>query len=440
MKLKYKIWILRFSLKFLMLLALWFILPYISEKIVHQSAHRDLIEKKKKFLKHLDRKEINDFLIAKDTDEVFGSFSTLHSEFFQLYAIRHNKKLQEDTIFVERRIIEDEESNFKILRHHFKYGDINYALEIGSNIDQIDRLRTMIHLYLGIIFLVLLLVSFFVDSFFLNKILEPFYKILHTKLIAGSDPDQFNMEPVESNTLEFKKLDEALNDMMQRVTIVFKKRKQFISNISHELLTPIGLLRNRFENLLQNRSLDGDAIDKIADSITTLDSLKDTINSLLFLSKIENEQFKTNEQVNINEIVMESVETLSDWVESKNINVINKMTHNEIIYGNRSLLKTMINNFMTNAIKYNQENGNIIISDGMDEGKYHLTISDTGCGMDTEQQKNIFDRFSRVNFSEDGHGLGLAIAQSIASLHKISIAVESELGKGSNFILFFPLN
>ena len=115
------------------------------------------------------------------------------------------------------------------------------------------------------------------------------------------------------------------------------------------------------------------------------------------------------------------------------------MTHNKIIYGNRSLLKSMINNFMTNAIKYNIENGSISISDGMNNGQYYLTISDTGCGMDTEQQKNIFDRFSRVNFSEDGHGLGLAIAQSIASLHKITIEVESELGKGSDFTLLFPL-
>ena len=439
MKLKYKIWILRFSLKFLMLAALWIILPYISEKIIHQSAHRDLFEKKRKFLKNLGQDEINDFLTAKDTDQVFSSFSTLHSEFFQLYSIKHNKKLQEDTLFVERRMIEEEVSNFKILRHHFKYGDISYALEIGSNIDEIDNLRTMIHFYLGITFIVLLLVSFIVDSFFLNRILEPFYQILQTKLIPGSDPEQFNMKPVESNTLEFKKLDEALNDMMQRVTVVFKRRKQFISNISHELLTPIGLLRNRFENLLQNRSLDGDAIDKIADSINTLDSLKDTINSLLFLSKIESEYFKTNEQFGINEIVRESVETLSDWIESKNIKVIDQLTHNKIIYGNRSLLKTMINNFMTNAIKYNQEGGSIILTNGIDNGKFHLTISDTGCGMDMDQQKNIFDRFSRVNFSEDGHGLGLAIAQSIASLHKITIEVESELGKGSSFTLFFPL-
>ena len=101
-------------------------------------------------------------------------------------------------------------------------------------------------------------------------------------------------------------------------------------------------------------------------------------------------------------------------------------------------MHVLLYNLLVNAIKYNKENGSISISDKFINEKYCVIIKDTGIGMSELQLKNIFERFSRFSHHHEGHGLGLAIASSIAHFHKIEIDVISELNIGSSFSLIFP--
>jgi signal transduction histidine kinase len=228
--------------------------------------------------------------------------------------------------------------------------------------------------------------------------------------------------------------------MMNRISELFKKEKQFIANVSHELLTPIALLKNKFENLLQNDSLDDSAIDKIASSLKTLDMLKKVINNLLLISRIENHQYESNETINLGELLTDLYEDLKDRMDEKELTFTMNLQYDFQFIGNKTLIHILLYNLMVNAIKYNKKNGSITIIDGFLDSNYFLSVSDTGIGMNESQIDQIFNRFSRIDANEEGNGLGLAIADSIALFHHIIIEVASKLDEGTTFHLRFPNN
>ena len=440
MKIKHQLAIFSIITKLLIILILWFSLPLLIEKVIYTHIDKSLLEKKQKFIQHLDKEEINDFLIRKDTAETYASFSNLHNEFLQLYQIR--KEIKKPTSFFknEARIIEDEENEYRILYFDFAYEQCNYQLEIGNSLSEIVDLVYAIRIFILIVLIASILFTFLSETVFIEYLLKPFNKIIDTKIKYINEPDAFDATPVETHSSDFKELDEGLNLMMFRIQEAFNKEKQFIANVSHELLTPIALLKNRFENLIQNKSLDNEAVDKVVSSLRTLDVLKKIINNLLLISRIENNQYHTDETINLNDLIGELMEELEDRAQEKNIIIKNTIKESFQLKGNQTLLHVMFFNLFVNAIKYNNENGSILFSDDFINGKYVIRIADTGVGMNEEQLSHIFDRFARLNFNQEGQGLGLAIVKSIAQFHNIDIQVTSEINKGSQFTLFFDKN
>ena len=412
-------------------------LPVLVERVIYKHINKSLLEKKQKFIKHLDKEEINDFIIRKDTAETYASFSTLHSEFLQLSRLPKNSEVDKTVFINESRIIEGEQDDYRILQYQFLYGKMRYQLEIGSSLSEIEELTFMIKLFVLLVLITTMIVTFLIDTFYIEYLLKPFYKIIDTKIRRVNEPNTFDYSPINSHSADFQELDVVLNQMMSRISDLFKKEKQFIANVSHELLTPIALLKNKFENLLQNQSLDDNAIDKIAGSLKTLDMLKKVINNLLLISRIENHQYKSNEVVNLQEIVNDLQEDLQDRIDEKGIIINIDIRNSYELVGNKTLIHILLYNLIVNAIKYNKNNGIITVVDGFSHSNYFLSIADTGIGMTENQVKQIFNRFAKINSSEDGHGLGLAIAESIALFHQIIIEVNSEPNVGTTFLLRF---
>ncbi|MFE3869866.1 sensor histidine kinase [Flavobacterium sp. ZS1P70] len=437
MKIKHQLTIFNAITRSLVILILWLMLPVLVERVVYKHINKSLVEKKQKFIEHLDKEEINDFIIRKDTTETYASFSTLHSEFLQLSRLPKNSELDKTVFINESRIIEGEKDDYRILQYQFLYGKMRYQLEIGSSLSEIEELTFIIKLFVLIVLMITMIVTFLIDTFYIEYLLKPFYKIIDTKIRRVNEPDTFDHTPINSHSADFQELDVVLNQMMNRISDLFKKEKQFIANVSHELLTPIALLKNKFENLLQNDSLDDNAVDKIAGSLKTLDMLKKVINNLLLISRIENHQYESNEVVNLQEIVNDLHEDLQDRIDEKGIIVNIDIHHNYEFIGNKTLIHILLYNLMVNATKYNTNNGIITVVDGFSHSNYFLSISDTGIGMTESQIEQIFNRFTRINSTEDGHGLGLAIAESIALFHHIIIEVTSEPNEGTTFLLRF---
>lgn len=438
MKIKHQLAIFNALTRLLVILILWLMLPILVENVVYRHINNGLLEKKQKFIKHLNQNEINEFIEnPDDSTETYSQFSTLHSEFLVLS--RSSVKPNQKAVFHnDYRIIEGEENEYRILEYHFTYENQGYQLEIGSSLGEIKDLTFIIRFFIIIVFVVILLITFLADTFYIENLLKPFYKIIDTKIRRVNEPETFDHTPIKARSRDFRELDFVLNQMMDRIAEVFKKEKQFISNVSHELLTPIALLKNKFENLLQNESLDDNAVDKIAGSLRTLDMLKKIINNLLLISRIENNQYEANENVNFHEIITNLQEDLQDRIDDREIQFLNKMEHNYIFTGNKTLIHILIYNLVTNAIKYNKPKGNIIIADGFENNNYYISIADSGIGMNASQIENIFNRFARISSDQDGQGLGLAIAESISSFHHIEIKVTSQVNEGTTFKLIFP--
>lgn len=439
MKIKSQLIIFNLLTRLLVILVFWLVLPVLIQKVVYRNIDKSLVEKKQKFLEHLDKEEINDFILRNDTTETYASFSTLHSEFLQLSRKPTNFH-QNKTVFVdEYRIIEGEQDDYRILRYQFLYEKTAYELEIGNSLGEIKDLTFIIKLFVLVVLIIILGVTFVMDTFYIEYLLKPFYKIIDTKIRRVNEPDTFDHTPINSTSSDFRELDTVLNQMMNRISELFKMEKQFIANVSHELLTPIALLQNKFENLIQNESLNDDAVDKIASSLRTLDMLKKVINNLLLISRIENHQYESNETINLEELLNDLCEDLIDRMDEKKIDLKMQLQQHFEFIGNKTLIHILLYNLMVNAIKYNKVGGTIVVTEGFEESDYFLSISDTGIGMNENQLSQIFNRFTRINANEDGNGLGLAIVRSIALFHQIQIEVTSKLDEGTTFLLRFPV-
>ncbi|MFT3793541.1 sensor histidine kinase [Flavobacterium sp.] len=436
MKFKHQLSIFNALTRLLVILVLWLLLPVLVEKVVSKHINQTLLEKKQNFIAHLDNEEINDFLIRNDTSETYSSYSTLHSEFLQLSLLQ--RKATGQTIFLtEPRVIEEEQNDYRILQYEFEYDAHFYLLEIGSNLSEIEELTFVIRVFILIVLVVILLVTFLMDTFYIEYLLKPFYKIIDTKIRRVDQPEKFDHTPIASTSADFEQLDTVLNQMMDRIGESFRQEKQFIANVSHELLTPIALLKGKFENLLQNDSLDDAAIDKIAGALRTLDLLKKVINNLLLISRIENNQYEANEIIHFAQIVENLIDDLADRIEEKGLSVERHFHYQPEFKGNGTLIHILLYNLVVNAIKYNKPKGKILVEDGFSENKYFIAITDTGIGMEPHQVASIFTRFTRISSDQEGQGLGLAIAHTIAHFHHLTIEVYSTPGQGTTFTLLF---
>jgi len=440
MKIKHQLAVFNFLTRLLIIVLLWFMLPMLVQKVVYAHIDKSILEKKQKFIEHLDNEEINDFINRKDSTETYASFSTLHSEFLQLYRAQKPAPKNKNIFANERRIIEDEENDYRVLYYHFTYENTNYVLEIGNSLGEINDLTFSIRFFTTGLLFFIVLVTFLADTFFIEYLLKPFYKIINVKIRHVNDPNGFDYTPIRTHSTDFEELDSVLNQMMFRINDLFQKEKQFIGNVSHELLTPISLLKNRFENLLQNESINDEGIDKIASSLRTLDLLKKVINNLLLVSKIDNNQFANNEHVSIKNTLAEILGDFEDRIDEKKITVHNEVHDDFVFTGNQTLIRIMLNNLILNAIKYNVEKGSITLQASPGQEDYLLTIADTGIGMTESQSEKIFERFTRINIEQEGQGLGLAIVDSIAKFHHIDIKVSSKVEVGTTFYVRFPID
>ena len=439
MKIKHQLAVFNLLTRLLIVVVLWFALPVLVQNVVYSHIDKSILEKKQKFIQHLDTKEINDFINRNDSTETYASFSTLHNEFLQLYLGKKNFIKDKSTFINERRIIEEEENDYRVLYYNFTYENANYVLEIGNSLSEINDLTFTIRLFTSGLLLLIMLITFLADTFFIEYLLKPFYKIINSKIRHVNEPNGFDYTVINTSSTDFKELDLVLNQMMFRINDLFQKEKQFIANVSHELLSPISLLKNRFENLLQNESINDEGVDKIVSSLRTLDILKKVINNLLLISKIDNNQFADNENISIKEIIAEILEDFEDRIEEKQLTVLNEVNTDFVFLGNSTLIRIMFNNLIVNAIKYNNENGKITLQNSFSNNHYLVSITDTGKGITEAQQTVIFERFSRIAVEQEGQGLGLAIVDSIAKFHHIEIDVASEVGIGTTFTVKFPI-
>lgn len=412
------------------------LLPLLVNRVASEYTNYNLREQKKKVLKAIDANGIDYYLQGEDS---YGSYTMLKEEYISLEP--DTTGALRDTIETSRRLIEGDTLNYRILRHAFAYQSKNYILEVGkttSTISQYNRPLQRVALY---VLIALIILTILFDLTYTRLVLRPLGTIIRTRLINTRFPFKEHAPPVKTTTSDFQYLDHSLLELMGKIKEAFDKEREFTSNASHELMTPISILQNKIENLMVDSELDEELQQKLTGMMKTLNRLKKIVHSLLLISRIENDQFARTDAVNIRSLIKDVMEELDHRATSRNLQVRMDIPSGVVIPNmNHDLIFQLFYNLINNAIRYNNEGGTITISARQTPGASRtIDIEDTGAGIPPEEIDTIFNRFKKANRSEgEGYGLGLSIVKSIAQYHNIRIDVQSTTGKGTVFSIVFP--
>jgi signal transduction histidine kinase len=396
-----------------------------------------LLQKKSKLIANLSNVEINDLLTQQRT---FTDYNLLKEEYIILKQIENRKTRPRQYFSQAGREIEGQQEQYQILTADFIYEGQRYRLELGETISTIAQLEHTISVFTFCVLFAGIVLTLISDLAFTRYLLAPFYRIIDQKINKVNDLISFNYQPVKTGTEDFRILDQSISILMTRITELFLTEKEFIANVSHELLTPISVLNSRLENLLNDEQLSPEGENKIFACLKTLSRLKSIINSLLLISKVENKQYIKSDRISVKETVDEVYEELEHRLMMMDLKLEKALSEDFLFTGNRSLVHILVSNIVSNAIKYNVQSGSIKIYDLRTKEAYRLVVEDTGKGMDKAEVSSAFTRFEKLRSKrEDSYGLGLAIVKSIAAFHHIKININSKRNSGTTVQLDFPL-
>ncbi len=241
---------------------------------------------------------------------------------------------------------------------------------------------------------------------------------------------------------ELKELSMTFNEMMDRIENGYKSQQQFVSDASHELRTPIAVVKG-YVNMLDRWGKNDKAI--LEEAITAImnetDNMQDLVEKLLFIARSDKQTLTfTKEDFNISEILFE-IEKETMMIDDKHEFEF-RFLQDAHVYADKNWIKQAIRIFIENAIKFTPEKGKISVYGYLDEEYYAIKIKDTGIGIDKKDLPKIFDRLYRAEESRNrqigGHGLGLSIAKIIIVGHKGKIKVKSTKGEGAEFTILLP--
>jgi len=233
--------------------------------------------------------------------------------------------------------------------------------------------------------------------------------------------------------------------MISRLRHSFDQVRQFSVDASHELRTPITIMRGEVELALRNPKAPEEYRRILVSNLEEIVRLSAIIDNLLTLSKAETGQHDIHfdEQVDLSVLIAELFEDIEIIAQKKQMNILLARNEPIAISGDSIRLRQLFLNLIDNAIKYTPEKGTVTISSERSGEWAVVRVKDTGIGISPEDRSKIFDRFYRVDKGRSrdmgGSGLGLSIAKWTAELHKGRIEVESEPGCGSTFSVFLPL-
>ena len=412
------------------------LLPSLVDYVSFQYSNYYLKQQKEKVLSVIEKNGVDYYLQG---DEAYASYSMLKEEYISLTPAE--KERLRDTIETAQRIVGEDTLNYRILMHEIVDGNNKYLLEIGKTTATINQYNTLLQRFTLFILMGLIVISILVDLVYTHILLRPLGKIVRTKLLNRKFPFKEPLSPVKTSTVDFKFLDSSLISLMQKIHEAFDKEREFTSNASHELMTPISILQSNVENLMMEENISEDMQQKISAMMKTLSRLKKIVHSLLYISRIENDQFAKVDTVNVYALITEVMQELSYRLEAKSIKFTNKVSPEiNLTLVNRDLLFQLIYNLINNAIRYNRENGSIDLADHFSPGRsYTLFIKDTGIGIKKADLATVFNRFKRSSHTDgDGYGLGLSIVKSITLFHDFAIKVNSNFDVGTVFSIGIP--
>lgn len=231
------------------------------------------------------------------------------------------------------------------------------------------------------------------------------------------------------------------NKMVEELGSIETLKTDFVSNVSHEMKTPIAIIKN-YAQLLRTGKASAEQREEYAKGIEDAASrLSSLISNILKLNKLEHQRIMPEVEVyDVCRQLCESAFLFEDAMEEKGIELEADIEDAAMIKADRDLMELVWNNLLSNAVKFTKQGGCITIRQTSDEACIRVSVSDTGCGISKESINHIFDKFYQgdTSHSTEGNGLGLALVKRVLELMDGEIQITSEEGKGSTFLVTLP--
>lgn len=335
---------------------------------------------------------------------------------------RHYRQVFYDaTVYIE---LEDEDEPVRVMCTAFRMPDGQYyELKLMISILERDDMVEAMLWYLGALFLLFLICTSIGIQLVLKGVFRPLHRLLDW--LHCIQPGK-EVPPLDNPTKirEFRQLSYAALDMGNRSYKAYEEQKQFIENASHELQTPLAIVRGKVELLAESEGMTEQQMEQLDEIYATLGRAVKLNKSLLLLSRIENGQYTEMEDVSVDEILDELLPDLMDIYEHKQVRLIRKREEQPfIIRCNHSLAQILVSNLVKNSLLHNREGGELQVL----TTPTSLVIKNTGdVPLDGEK---LFRRFYHgMDGKKDSTGLGLAIARSIALSSSLKLTYEWQDG------------
>ena len=325
------------------------------------------------------------------------------------------------TVYIE---LEDEDEPVRVMCTAFRMPDGQYyELKLMISILERDDMVEAMLWYLGALFLLFLICTSIGIQLVLKGVFRPLHRLLDW--LHCIQPGK-EVPPLDNPTKirEFRQLSDAALDMGNRSYKAYEEQKQFIENASHELQTPLAIVRGKVELLAESEGMTEQQMEQLDEIYATLGRAVKLNKSLLLLSRIENGQYTEMEDVSVDEILDELLPDLMDIYEHKQVRLIRKREEQPfIIRCNHSLAQILVSNLVKNSLLHNREGGELQVL----TTPTSLVIKNTGdVPLDGEK---LFRRFYHgMDGKKDSTGLGLAIARSIALSSSLKLTYEWQDG------------
>lgn len=292
-------------------------------------------------------------------------------------------------------------------------------------------------------FFMLMCVVVVAGVFLVIIMMRPFGKIAGdiNEITEGYDNDNLHVDTYT----ETRQISEAFNKMCSRMKVLDDSRQEFVSNVSHELKTPLTSMKVLADSLLAQEDVPIELYQEfMGDIAEEIERENNIINDLLSLVKMDRTSADLNvKQENMNELVERILKRLRPIAALRNIELVFESFRPVTADVDEVKMTLAVSNLVENAIKYNKEDGWVQVSLNADHKYFYLKVADSGVGIPEDSLDHIFERFYRVDKSRSreigGTGLGLAIARNVVITHRGAIKVHSEEGVGTTFTIRVPL-
>lgn len=374
----------------------------------------------------------------------------------ELRVIKDTYSLDEGKIDVSENVVrcmKGERTNFYDRTNHYievtspiveSGGDKVLGVMLASvSTDNIETTKQVLYTHGGVIIGIAMILLAMFSVFLADRMVRPIHKITGAieNVTEGYSDDVLHVDTFT----ETRQLSEAFNKMLGRLKMLDESREEFVSNVSHELKTPMTSMKVLADSLLEQDNVPVEMYQEFMQDIAKeIDRENQIITDLLSLVKMDRSGQTMNiRTMNINDLLEQILKRLKPIAEKKNVEMVMESFRPVNAEIDETKFTLAVSNLVENAIKYNHQNGWVHVSLNADHKYFYVKVEDSGIGIPEQDQAHIFERFYRVDKSHSreigGTGLGLAIARNAVLVHRGSIKVYSNEGEGTTFTVRIPL-